>query len=296
MKYYKLLVILLSLSFLSVSRVEAQTTETSTELTVVSWNIQMLPNFFRAFSADLRKRQRQRTPWIINYIKEKDYDVWVLQEVFDQDICRRLRRRLKAQYPYQIRPINKGRLTSNGILILSKYPIKKLGHVVYEKGVGADKMAAKGCVLIELEKEGKKIQIAGTHLQAGGSEERMNIRAKQFLKIRELLDEYQQEGVPQLLAGDMNTRKSRKDRYQLMMKSIQMQDFPMDEEEPYTIDGNNSWKSPAHEPIQLDYIFLAFNNTIAQIKKQKILRPKRRHKGAIIDLADHYGVVAFIEW
>lgn len=296
MKVHVLFFILLSLIFLKPESIHAQSKATLGELTVVSWNIQMLPNFFRAFSSSLRKRQKQRTPWIIDYIKEKNYDVWVLQEVFDKEICRRLCRRLKAEYPYQVRPINKGRITSNGILILSKYPIQKLGYVVYDKGIGADRMAAKGCVLVELEKDGQAIQIAGTHLQAGGGGEGMKIRAKQYEDIRALLDQHQKEQVPQILAGDMNTRKSDSKRYQLMLETLQMKDFPLDEEEPYTIDAKNSWKSLQHDPIQLDYILLASNGSKMSIDQQKVLRPKRRHEGAIIDLADHYGVLAFFKW
>lgn len=296
MKTPILFFILLSLNSLNIESLQAQEPQKLGELTVVSWNIQMLPNFFRVFSSSLRKRQKQRTPWVIDYIKEKNYDVWVLQEVFDKEICRRLSRRLKAEYPYQVRPINKGRITSNGILILSKYPIKKLGHVIYDKGIEADRMAAKGCVLVELEKDGQAIQIAGTHLQAGGGGEGNEIRAKQYEDIRMLLNQHQKEQVPQILAGDMNTRKSDNSRYQLMLETLKMKDFSLDEEEPYTIDAKNSWKSLNHDPIQLDYILLASNGVKQSIYQQKVLRPKRRHKGAIIDLADHYGVLAFLKW
>ena len=281
--------ILLLITLLLSLPTQAQEPDTTT-LSVVSWNIQMLPNFFRAFSSSLRMMQGKRVPWIVEYIKSQDFDVIVFQEVFDVDCKARLRRQLKELYPYQVKPINQGRLTSNGILIMSKYRMEKLGHVVYAKGVGSDKMAAKGCVLVEVKKDSAVFQIAGTHLQSGNNEAAQQHRDQQYKDIYNLLEKYRKAGIPQLVAGDMNTRKSATARYERMLKSMDVLDFPLDEAAPYTIDGNNSWKSKDHEPVQLDYIFLRKNESNSSIQTQKVLRPKKEYKGRVVDLADHYGV------
>lgn len=252
----------------------------------------MLPNFFRAFSSSLRTMQGKRVPWIVAYIEQQDFDVIVFQEVFDVDCKARLQKALKKRYPYQVRPINKGRITGNGILILSRYPMRYLDHVVYTKGVGSDKMAAKGCALVEVVKDSFRFQIAGTHLQSGGSEVAQQHRDQQYKDIRSLLDKHRKAGIPQLVVGDMNTRKSATERYERMLQSMDVLDFPLDEEKPYTIDNENSWKSKDHAPIQLDYIFLRKNQSKSALQTQKVLRPKKEYKGKMIDLADHYGVWA----
>ena len=58
--------------------------DTQNELTVLSWNIQMLPNSLAMFSRALRKKQAIRCPWIIAYLQEISPDVICFQEVFDR--------------------------------------------------------------------------------------------------------------------------------------------------------------------------------------------------------------------
>lgn len=69
---------------------------------IVSWNIQMLPNTFAMFSNSLRKKQRVRTPWIIEYCHDQNYDVIVFQEVFDSGIKRKFKKYLSSTYPFQV--------------------------------------------------------------------------------------------------------------------------------------------------------------------------------------------------
>lgn len=271
------------------------TTKDGASVEVVSWNIQMLPNAFALFSNALRKKQRIRAPWIIKHCIEASYDVIVFQEVFDLDIKRKLKKGLKEAYPYQVDTRTaKGRLTSNGIFIVSKLPMKYVDHVIYEKGAHEDAWAAKGCTLVEVEKDGMLFQVAGTHLQSGSSDAAEKYRALQYQDIRDLLDKNTKNQLPVLVAGDMNTKKSNIPKYTQMIETIGVKDFPLDEEEPYTIDSKNSWNK--HEKgIQLDYVFLQARATETTITEQHILRLKENHKGKMIDLADHYGIIAKIE-
>lgn len=283
---------MLILSFVSTSLAQSNLPKEGTSVQVVSWNIQMLPNALGIFSNALRKKQRIRAPWIIAHCIDASYDVIVFQEVFDRDIKRKLKKELKAAYPYQVdTKIVKGRLTSNGIFIVSRIPMKYVDHVIYEKGAHEDAWAAKGCTLVEVEKEGYTFQIAGTHLQSGGSKEAEKYRALQYQDIRNLLDKNLNENLPVLVMGDMNTRKTNVPKYTQMIETIGVKDFPLDEENPYTIDNQNSWNKHA-QGIQLDYVLLQARATETTIKEQKILRLKETHKGKQIDLADHYGVVA----
>ncbi len=262
---------------------------------IVTWNIQMLPDNYDIVSPSLRKMQTDRAPWIIEYCKEQDFDIIVFQEVFDGEIKRMLRKQLRDEYPYQVNTRTKAlRFASNGILIVSRIPLKYVDHVIYTRGVHSDAMAAKGCTLIEAEKKGRRFQVAGTHLQAGGSEQASVVRHRQYRSIRELLDRNKDERIPVFVVGDMNTCKTDEETFSEMVQLIGVTDYPLNDSLPYTIDGNNSW-NPNSGRSQLDYIFLQAHNTTTRIINQYILRPWRQHKGRKIDLADHYGVVAEIE-
>lgn len=261
---------------------------------MLSWNIQMLPNSLALFSKALRKKQHIRAPWIITHCLAKDYEVIVFQEVFDKNIQRKLKAGLRKKYPYQVDPeIAKGRLTSNGILIVSRLPMFYIDHVIYPKGAHEDAWAAKGCTLVEVEKEGAIFQIAGTHLQSGNSAAAKKHRSIQYKAIKTLLDNNRIDSLPALVIGDMNTRKSNQKAYREMIEVLDVQDFPLDEEEPFTVDGKNSWNEHT-QGIQLDYVLLQARLSSTTIHQQQLLRLKRLRKGKLIDVADHYGIIAEI--
>lgn len=265
------------------------------EVKIVSWNIQMLPNFFGGVSSALRKKQKVRLPWIVEFAKQQDYDVIVFQEVFDIEMKRKLKRGLKEAYPHQTATKTKaGKFTSNGIYIVSRLPMDYVDHVIYKEALSEDKLAAKGCTLVEVKKDDLVFQVAGTHLQSGGKQDAQFVRNHQYVDIYNLIEKHKKEGVPQLVVGDMNTAKSTTKSYKYMLSTIGVKDFPLDEEEPYTIDNKNTWNEN-EKSIQLDYIMLNNRKTTTTIITQKVLRPKDTYKGKPMDLADHYGVVSTVK-
>ncbi|MFK7796802.1 MAG: sphingomyelin phosphodiesterase [Aureispira sp.] len=266
------------------------------QLKVLSWNVQLLPRSFSMFSKALRKKQAVRTPWIIAHCQQADYDVIVFQEVFDKPLSKQLQAALLASYPYQVQPLKQsGRLTSSGILIVSKWPIQKVGAVVYPKGAHEDAWAAKGCTIVELQQGENAVYIAGTHLQAGGSNAAKTQRALQYQSIKTVLDMVTNDSLAIVLAGDLNTRKSERFVYSNMLDTLNMQDKPLDEERPYTIDLNNTWNIGGLNQ-QLDYILLRPQQSRLQLQQQKLLRLQKKWKEQPMDLADHYGVIATFEW
>lgn len=267
----------------------------STKVVLVSWNIQLLPNGPSIFSKSLQKSQKVRLPWIIEHCNNSDYDIIVFQEVFDIELKRKLKRELIKIYPYQVNTKTKfGRLTSNGVLIVSKVPIKYIDHVIYKKGVTEDGLASKGCTLVEAEKDGIIFQIAGTHLQSGNSKEAIKHRHSQYEAIKNLIFKYKNDTIPVFVIGDLNTRKCNHVSYNKMLKTIGVSDFPLNDIEPYTIDKKNSWNNQ-NNSIQLDYILLNRRNTSTKILKQNILRLSRQYKNKRMDFSDHYGITCFIE-
>lgn len=101
--------------------------------------------------------------------------------------------------------------------MISKIPIQKIDNIKFkEKATADDKMARKGALMIEGEKNGQKFQVIGTHLNAGGP---IEVRHSQVTQIREeLLEPYKEENVPQFICGDMNMRKE-SDNYAFMLET-----------------------------------------------------------------------------
>jgi len=284
--------ILVLFCLLFLASASAQDSTKKVEATIVTWNIQMLPNHLGLFSDYLRKKQRVRLPWITEHCNKSEYDVVVFQEVFHHKMKRKLKRQLKEKYPYiQSTTTKFGRWTSSGVVIASKHPLTYIDHVTYKAGVHIDKWAAKACVLVEIEKDSSKFRIAGTHLQSQGDPAAIIKRDKQYVEIKTLLDKNNDSNVPVFVAGDMNTGKRDSAKYNLMINTIGVEDFPLDEERPYTYDEQNTWIN-YKAGAQIDYIMLKKGSTSTAIKEQKVLRPRGTYKSEPMDYADHYGVVS----
>lgn len=270
--------------------------EGQTNLKLLTWNVQLLPRGMRAFSSSLRKQQKERLPHIIEHCQQADYDVIVFQEVFDAPLSKKLQKALKKKYPYQCKPLKQfGRMTSSGVLIVSRYSLTAVDGKVYKGGVKADAWAAKGCTLVRLDKEGKSIYIAGTHLQSGGSSKAQKQRSKQYKAIAALLKKNtEKDAFPVVITGDLNTQPNSKG-YKEFLKVWNVVDAPIHDSRPYTIDERNTWVHHSNNQ-QLDYILLQQGRAEATILRQNILREQKTIGGEITDLSDHYGVIAQICW
>ena len=258
----------------------------SDSLTILSWNIQMLPHIYSPFTKYLRKKQNKRLPEIVNYLNKNAFDVIVLQEVFDLKAIRRLKKNLQSTYPYIQLPIKKGigiRL-SNGIMIASKIPLQYVDHVTFSKPKGNEKMAQKGCVLVKCNWGNQSLFISGTHLNSRSQETRRN----QYKTIsNRIIKPYLSDSVPFFLVGDMNT--SYNSRYfPEMMEEFKLHCSAIKDKRPYTYSSRNSWNSINYN-VWIDYIFHNQNKNI-EILDQYIIRPTMVLKNKKIDLADHYGI------
>ncbi len=246
----------------------------------------MLPNLYSPFSKYLRKKQKQRLPEIMKFLDSSKFDILILQEVFDVQITKKLITGLLPSYPYIQKPIKKGRgiKLSNGIMILSKYPLKYLHHIRFKDAKGNDKMAQKGCVLVEVTINNKKWMIAGTHLNSGNQE----IRDLQYQQIKkDLLLPYHSDTIPFILTGDLNTAKNSQ-AYNEMIALFDLTCSALNDQRPYTYDSMNSWNQIKYN-VWIDY--LLHNLKDDKILNQYILRPTMKIKNKSVDLADHYAIV-----
>ena len=113
---------------------------------IASWNIQMIPRIYAPFTKLARKKQKVRTPKIIQYLNSTNFDIIVLQEVFDKSISNKFKTDLKTKYPYCLMPQKEGFTfkLSSGVMILSQYPLELIKHVVFDVSKKSDKGAQKG--------------------------------------------------------------------------------------------------------------------------------------------------------
>lgn len=262
---------------------------------ILSWNIQMLPRIL----LPVKKSPALRAKLIAEKIKADDIDIVVFQEAFDKKSRRILKRNLKHDYPYHAGPYSKNPLpffTNSGNKIYSKYPIKKIWKKPYKwkEKQGHDKFARKGCLMVELELPDKKhIQVLGTHLQAGGS---IEVRHSQYKQIRNFIDRYQKNYVPQIICGDFNTQKSDDLNYKIMLNTMDVEDGALSGELCCTSDGllNDMKKYDPYNRKLIDFIFYKGNGVQPKSMDREIKQIEQRWSSKHKDLSDHYAILSTI--
>lgn len=283
-----LIVLLLIAAFILPEKALAQTDSTVT-LKILSWNIYMLPRHIKHTGKLARAKE------IGKLLKNADYDIIVFQEAFHGGARRIIRKALRENFSYAVGPANRKPYwftTSSGVWILSKTPIKKLGTINFKECEGPDCWAHKGALLIEGEKNGKKFQILGTHLEAGGPQ---SIRDGQYKEIGEMAAKYYQAGIPQFICGDFNTRNIDTTNYRLMLTSIQATDSMPQMGEPGE-DLVNHFRNKDKSGYVIDYVLCRNNlcKIVSVARKVKIFRTPWSKTNS--DLSDHFAVEAVIKF
>lgn len=206
------------LSIFSVTTVFSQATEQHSSLNVLSWNIFMRP------ASLFWDGQLTRAKHIGALLKDSEYDVLLFQEAFGKKSMKLLREALEGEFPYEIEPMNNGKVFNNGLWVLSRVPIENIQHVFFTACAGVDCGASKGAVFFEVEKDGHAYQLLNTHLQAEEGRKNEAVRARQFTQMFNLLEANVKTGVPQLVAGDMNTARDNEEAYKEMVTILNVSD------------------------------------------------------------------------
>ncbi len=253
------------------------------QLKVLSWNIFMLPEYI-TFTNKV-----ERAFEIGEMLRTSDYDIIVLQEAFMKKARTIIYEMIKDSFPYIIEPANTAGISfkfNSGVWILSKVKLEVLGTTRFKYCKVADCMARKGATMVEGEKNGKKFQLIGTHLQA---ENYPFIRKKQFGQIQsELIARFSRKNVPLIIGGDLNTEKMDTLNYKDMLTSLDAEDGDLDGEVQATWGGMNyKFNKKDKNPI-LDYILLRKNGKKVHVFRRKV--NIFRSKKADYNLSDHFGV------
>ena len=148
--------------------------------------------------------QNERVPLMADALV--GYDVLLLQELFSNWHRRQLLEALRTEYPYQSRLLGRdsGLGQDGGVVVVSKWPIERQFQRLFGEDCAAeDCLAEKGVLYARINKEGRRIHIFATHLQAGADQEAL--RERQLSTIKRLIDQMRlPTDEPVLIGGDLN--------------------------------------------------------------------------------------------
>lgn len=238
--------------------------------------------------------QPERTEALLEQLKKINYDVIVFQEAFLKTFRDSASEKMKDQYPYFFyldKPHFFSSLLGSGLLVLSRKPMKVLGTVYFKDCSRFDCFAAKGAILVQIAvNQNTSAQLAITHLQAGNNS--AEIRTQQLMQIRDLLSQHKQDGVVQLLAGDINIDFSNGE-FEKALSTMKMVYAPLDGEIKTTnARSNNCYDTPTRK-LWIDHLWA---NDISKIKNWSIqvvdLNFQLNKK--ICPLSDHHAIEAHL--
>lgn len=266
----------------------------SPPLKILSYNIHMLPPLAK-FTGKQRRAKR-----IGDLLKDSDFDIVVFQEAFHGAARRKIWRRMKETFPYVLGPANRrwySLKTNSGIWILSKIPLKEVAELDFEYCEGTDCWARKGALLAEGEHNGQTFQILGTHLEAGGPRE---MKVTQYRELDSVLTHFRKDGVPQIAAGDFNTKKFRDTTwYNQLVDILGMDDGPLLSKQKYSSDSYiNDIKIQRGDKKKrgvIDFIFYGANGVNASINRY-VRMPRWQWSKHRQDLSDHFAIEAQIQF
>ncbi|MDQ0991554.1 sphingomyelin phosphodiesterase [Streptomyces sp. V3I7] len=194
-------------------------------LSVFAWNVDLVPE---AVDAAVKGKAAERTPVIEDIVRKHNADVVVLDELFNHTSTDDINAKLADLYPYRTPVVgqvcsgggwngisgdcsNNPLVFNGGTMILSKYPITaQYAHVFTNSTSGTwDYNANKGGVLAQIDKNGTKSWVVGTHLQAdqtssASTDTTQATRLAQLREIRSWVDGIAGTSAPVLLGGDLN--------------------------------------------------------------------------------------------
>lgn len=276
-------------------------------LRLLTWNVQMLPNIAKGNSRATRARL------IVEQIKQRNDDVIVFQEVFHRRARKIIQRGLRDRFHFQTPVLNRRLIslkTNGGVIIISKHKILDRNEIRYKSRSGFDRLSRKGAMLVQIDFHGKEVQIAGTHLQAFGTQRVMEDQYQQLHDA--LLKPNQKADVPQFVCGDFNTLKTlppqlpegvsqsfadRLARYAVMLETLDAVDGDLIGDQQFTMDRpyNDLCVTRKEYRLLLDYILVRPNRPEPYVISRKVQIIRQKWSDQHQDLSDHFAVEAIVK-
>lgn len=295
--YQYVLLLLLALSpFISHAQCDNQ--GQGGQIKIMTWNIYMLPRLF------VHTGQAKRAAEIVDALKDQDADIIVFEEAFDNKARNIIRNGLKAYFPYESGDPRKNSKwkTSCGVWIISKVPIDVVKQIFFKEANGSDRLATKGAILVEGQKNGFCFQLVGTHLQSdlNSGKNVQPIRDKQYAEIKsQLLEPYSHENIPQFIAGDFNTIHDDSLCYNHMINSLKFTPCALKGDRTFSYDYSKNdlvVLVPNNRPQLIDYLFYSAPPEDALRGSMQIVVFSKRWDEKHKDLSDHFAVAGVFSY
>ncbi|PJZ58897.1 sphingomyelin phosphodiesterase [Leptospira barantonii] len=284
------------------------------QIKILAHNVYMLPNLISNWGQTERAQRIASSDYI------KNQDLIVFEETFDTNARKILLDGIRSQYPFQTDVIGRTKdgwdstlgnyrsasITNGGVVIVSKWPIEeKVQYVFNNAGCGADWFSNKGFAYVRINKNGKKIHLIGTHVQAADSacsDLGRSVRTEQFTDIKNFIAS---KGIPNtetvLIAGDLNVVKGTSEYYDMI--SILNVNEPKYSGVPFTWDTKTNettaYSNEDAAPEYLDYILVSKTNSQPQVWQNLAYDPISTKTWNVSgytsdEFSDHYPVYGFI--
>lgn len=184
-----------AISFPKQTKSDASGSSTSDCLSILLWNVWLLPPPLSDTIAGSRARKIA--------LLLAGYDIVVLNEAFTH------KSELLAQskYPYVMTLPRKSYfdLFDSGLVLLSRHPIVTVETEHYQRRSKWDRLASKGIIFCRIRlPNGNEIDVYGTHMQAGSSDREQAAREQQTRQLGEFILRHSGEVRRVVVAGDMN--------------------------------------------------------------------------------------------
>lgn len=158
------------------------------KLKIITLNICMIPWFYPFTIGN----NTSRAHGICSKLKELDYDIICLQELFDEDIRSIFVTQLSNYHSVlDMRPQGMFKGVNSGLAIFSKYPLTDIKGYNFPYFRGVETFAQKGFQICKTKINGETINIINTHLQSDTYENNyfFNYFANTDLSIDEIKEE-----------------------------------------------------------------------------------------------------------
>jgi len=263
----------------------------NSRLTVLSWNIAMLPLL------DMVKTVSDRAERIGMALAGSKYDIILFQEAFTGHARRAIYRKLKRYFPFQYGPANSRTALriNSGLWVLSQIPLTVVREYQFSASGGLDQISRKGAILLEGEFNRKAFQVIGTHLDS--NEIDPTVRFKQLEELNDnLINPFTKPEIPMIICGDFNTDRDFPEQYGRILRILECEDGNLAGDEKNTFGFLNDQDTLAGEkPRQLDYIFTK-NSTCLKYISRKVSIIAEPLLNRLMYLSDHHGIEASIHF
>lgn len=299
---------------------------------LLTYNVKMLPDLATIFGNpwwEKWKTDPARAKLIVYALRDPTWDVVCLQEVFNEDIRKILRRGLartrngKPLYSKFVAKSDDGDLfhEDSGLFFASQVAIQSHRFVEFNESTDNDSMADKGILgtVLDTRKRlgGKKLVVFSTHMQAN---KHPKVRRKQLTQLQRFmqkqlsrLDDPKKYGVIvcgdfNIIAEKVNTDGSVGDRSTEYSQLLQKLNTARDLYREFDKNGHGAtWDPPANKKMvrgnqtrkRLDYVFTFNTLPHPDPKKQDLKFAKIKCTDAQIvpfatpdggNLSDHFGI------